>query len=199
MNLPEIVDAVKLRSGSPHLQDLVEASVRSSLSKAHGLREWFRDLFEETVTGFSTSDVRLAIPLPNRWKRFDYILANTADGSIIQLTRIDPPKALSRINTIETDVFYIAGSTCIIYLSEPAISLTQAYYRYPSTALDSGNEDWIAANHPELLICYALTQLYKDIDLENKAASIQDDLAREELNIVMNAFFVDEVEPTFEE
>lgn len=201
MNIPEIIEEVGTITGHAHLTKEINSAVKAALAFVHSLAFFPRDLYEEKVSGFSTTDRRISIPLPARFKRFDYIKIVTypagaaAEGVITVLKEVDPPAAFSLGAIVPaTNTYYVAGANLILNLAAPTEFLYLAYYRHPSLELDEANLDWIAADFPYSIIFKAASLIYKSIDLEAKASSLQQDLAYELNALVSIAEFTSAVQ-----
>lgn len=149
--------------------------VKNALLKAHGADFWAKDLFETNFT-FGAPDVNYSLvptTIIPRFKKIKYMtVVSPVNGDVVRkLTSVAIDKFVDEYNYIQDNVFYLAGDTIKIRVSDSSKNFGIGCYLYPDTTLVIPS--WIADEIPFAILYEAARTLFKIIGKDSESASME--------------------------
>jgi len=155
----DIRDGVFLWTNRPTLVNETDAAIKQAVRAAHKSGSFYRDLQIVAATGLpldriQTIDLSTATP---RYRQLAYVKPTAVlDQYYSEVSILD---LLDQEGYAKENVFWGVGTNLMVRAYAPVDSITLCYYTYPDLTTISTLNDWIAAEHTDLIILWAAASI----------------------------------------
>lgn len=153
MTLVELVAEVQLWTKRPDLEPAARSALRRNLLKYHRRHYFFKDLIDGgTIVNPTPGLPTAVIPILSNTTRFRRMASVRLTGYGTPLVPVTADDIVDNDGYARTNVYLIAGTNLNVkaYSGFPSVDIT--YYQDPDVDPNTGFNDWMCVDYPDLLI-----------------------------------------------
>jgi hypothetical protein len=174
MKRPEIIEAVKVRTKRPDLEDEIWLAIQQATLFVHNKDFYKRDFIELPLVynpPVFRGQIIFDAALPN-FRKVGYIRKYDPIGEMVGsfLKEVEPDKQFDYYEKKKTDIFYVAGKVINWTASCEEKAHLVGYWRYPDVSRER-YDSWIADAYPFVIIERSCAKVFDTIGQQEASNS----------------------------